>query len=66
MTIDGGNNGDRKWRLTKEKIFLTFGLGLIAASFINSEVRGGVFHFEYVFAGLALCGISITGWAEKK
>jgi hypothetical protein len=61
-----GGNGHKAWRLTREKILMFAGLTLIAASFINSEVFGGIFHIEYVGAGLALCGISITQWGDKK
>ena len=63
---NGHKNGDKKWRLTKEKIFMSFGLAIICASFINSELFAGSFHYEYLIVGLALCGISITQWGDKK
>lgn len=61
-----GDNGDKRWRLLREKILMFSGLTLTGASFINSEIRGGVFHYEFLIAGLALCGISIAQWGDRK
>lgn len=64
-----GHNLDRhaqQWRLTREKILMGFGLFLIAAEFINAELRGGTFHLEFLIGGLALCGISIAQWGDKR
>lgn len=59
-------NGENKtWTLTREKILMVSGLVLIAASFIVTEILGGPFHVEFLIAGLALCGISITQWKDK-
>lgn len=59
-------NGEKQWKLTREKVLMTAGLLLIGASFVNSEIRGGTFHLEFLLAGLALCGISIAQWGDKK
>jgi hypothetical protein len=61
-------NGKDKdpWALTREKILLFSGLTLIAFEAINSEIRGGVFHYEFLLCGLALCGVAIAGWGDKK
>lgn len=66
-TEPNGNGGERqKWRLTREKILMAFGLALIGAEFINAEVRGATFHLEFLIGGLALCGISIAQWGDRK
>lgn len=67
LTENGnGGNGDKRWKLTKEKILFFTGLGIIIASFVNSEIVGGVFHYEYLIVGTALCGISVTLLGDKK
>lgn len=60
-----GSNGGAKWRVTREKILMFFGLALISAEFINAEVRGATFHIEFLIGGLALCGISIAQWGDR-
>jgi hypothetical protein len=60
------DNGDRQWRHTKEKILMSTGLVLILGSFVNSELFGNTFHYEFLIAGLALCGISITQWGDRR
>lgn len=45
---------------------MAFGLALIGAEFINAEVRGATFHLEFLIGGLALCGISIAQWGDRK
>jgi hypothetical protein len=50
----------------RESVLMVAGLLLIGASFVVSEVRGGDFHFEFLLAGLALCGISITQFGDRK
>lgn len=62
----GGDRRDKQWRLTREKILMFFGLALIAAEFINAEIRGATFHYEFLIGGLALCGISIAQWGDRK
>lgn len=56
----------QRWDLTREKILLFCGLVLIGAEFINAEVRGGTFHFEFLLGGLALCGIAIAQWGDRR
>lgn len=63
---DRDKNPQHQWRLTREKILMFFGLSLIAAEFINAEVRSGTFHLEFLIGGLALCGISIAQWGDKR
>lgn len=64
----GNGNGKRAetWKLTKEKILMFAGLIIIFAELVNSEVAGRTFHFEFLIAGLALCGISIANWGDKQ
>jgi hypothetical protein len=60
-------NGRRaQWQLTREKILMFFGLMLIGAEFTNAELLGGTFHVEFLLGGLALCGISIAQWGDKR
>lgn len=63
---EDNHNGRARWRLTREKILMFFGLALISAEFINAEIRGGTFHLEFLLGGLALCGISIAQWGDKQ
>lgn len=56
----------QQWRLRREQILMFFGLCLIAAEFINAEVRGATFHYEFLLGGLALCGISLAQWGDRK
>lgn len=59
------NNGE-KWRLTKEKILLGIGAALLFGEFIASEVFQRPYQREYVLAALALCGVAITQWFDRK
>lgn len=65
MKSNGVNGGGSRWG-TREKILMYFGLALISAAFINSEVLGRTFHAEFLLGGLALCGISIAQWGDRK
>lgn len=58
-------NGASAWRLTREKILMALGVLVISGEFVNAELRGGTFHMEFLFTGLALCGISIAQWGDK-
>jgi hypothetical protein len=60
------HNGAKQWLLTKEKILMFAGLIIIFAEAVSTEVFARPFHFEFLLAGLALCGISITQWGDKK
>jgi hypothetical protein len=53
------------WHLSKEKILLSVGIVLIFAEFVVTEFLARPYHIEYLLAGLALCGTSITGWVAK-
>lgn len=57
-------NGE-KWGLLREKILMAFGLLIIGIEEVNSEIFGGTFHYEFLIAGLALCGISIAQWGDR-
>lgn len=70
MQNGNGKNGngrrESQWRLTKEKILMFSGLIVIFSELVNAEVAGHTFHFEFLIAGLALCGISIASWGDKR
>ena len=50
----------------REAVLLVAGLLLIGASFVVTEIRGGPFHVEFLLGGLALCGISITQFGDRR
>lgn len=58
-------SGRSQWLQTREKILLAAGLMLIAAEFINAELRSGTFHLEFLIGGLALCGISLAQGLDR-
>jgi hypothetical protein len=59
-------NGSNAWSITKEKILFFAGLAIIAYEIIVPELLGEPFHFEVLITGLALCGVSVTQWGDKK
>lgn len=59
-------DGAQRWKLTKEKILMFAGLIVIFSELLTSEVFEKPFHFEFLLAGLALCGISIAQWGDKQ
>jgi hypothetical protein len=62
---DNGNN-QNGWRATKEKILMSAGLSIIGVELIHAELFSGTFHLEFLLAGLALCGVSIAQWGDRK
>lgn len=42
------------------------GLIVITVEMVNGEVLGRTFHYEFLIAGLALCGVSITQFGDRK
>jgi hypothetical protein len=63
MANSGKTNG--AWH-RREKILLVAGLVVIIYEVAIAEALGRQFHFEVLIAGLALCGISITQWGDKR
>ena len=57
---------DGGWSLTRQKILMFAGLLLVGAEFVNAEILAGTFHLEFLLGGLALCGVSITQWGDKR
>jgi len=51
---------------TREKILMFSGLLLIGATWIASTFLGKEFHYEFLAAGLGLCGIGIAQWGDRK
>lgn len=66
MNSNNNDNGRRRWALTREKILMFCGLTLIAYESSIAEIIGETFHFEILLAGLALCGVSIAQWGDKR
>jgi hypothetical protein len=52
-------------RLSRENILMVLGIVVIVAEFISAEVLERPFHYEFLIAGLALCGIGITQLGDK-
>jgi len=63
VTGNGNGNG---WKVTKEKVLMFSGLTLIGFEAFNAELLMGTFHLEFLLAGLALCGVSIAQWGDRK
>lgn len=66
-TIDN-DDGSRHtpWALTKEKILFGLGVLLVLFEFVNAELLDRPFHIEFLIAALALCGVSIAQWGDKR
>ncbi len=56
---------DLGWSRTREKILMVFGLSLIVAQFVWTEM-GGPFHVEFLILAGGLCGVSLTQRGDKK
>lgn len=63
---DSKKNGHNAWTLTKEKILMYSGIAVITYEVAFAEQLGQSFHFEVLLAGLALCGVSIAQWGDKR
>lgn len=62
----GNGGGSGSWQLTKDKVLLSSGLSMIGATWIATVVFSRPFHYEFLLAGLALCGIGIAQLGDKK
>lgn len=63
LSVNGNGNG---WRATKEKILMFAGLAVIGADVFHAEVFAGPVHLDILVVGLALCGVSLAQWGDKK
>lgn len=61
---DGPRRGPLRFR--RETALMIAGLVVIFIEVINAEVLGRTFHYEFLIAGLALCGVSITQLGDRK
>lgn len=52
--------------MTKERLFTIFGLGILVFELVNAEAFGRPFHYEFLIAGLALCGIGIAQIGDRR
>lgn len=64
--VNGSRRQRERWQLTREKILMSCGLILIGYETIVSPALAQPFHFEVLLAGLALCGVSVSQWGDKK
>lgn len=68
---NGNHNGHHggfghSWKVTKEKILFGLGIVLVIFEFANTELLERPFHVEFLIAALALCGVSIAQWGDKR
>lgn len=56
----------RRSHFSKENILFALGIAVIIFEVIHAEVLGRPFHYEFLIAGLALCGVSITQMADRR
>jgi cytochrome c biogenesis protein CcdA len=57
---------EQKWSLTKERILMMAGLAVIFYTIGVVPFLHQQFHPEYLLAGVALCGVSIAQWGDRK
>lgn len=55
----------RTW-FSKENILFLLGVAIVVFEVVHAEVLGHPFHYEFLIAGLALCGVSITQLADRR
>jgi hypothetical protein len=63
LASNGNHNG---WKQQKERILMYAGLAAIFYEITVPELIGLPFHFKVLLTGLALCGVSITRWADRR
>lgn len=51
--------------ITRENILFAVGLAIIVGEFVHAELLGHSFHYEFLIAGLACCGVSITQLGDR-
>ena len=66
MTEPTENRGSKKTWLCRENILLGLGVLIIVVELVNSELIGHRFHYEFLLAGLTLCGVGITQIGDRK
>jgi hypothetical protein len=57
--------GRKRSLFTRENILLALGILIIGGSFINSEVLGRTFHYEFLLLGGALCGVGVAQLGDR-
>jgi len=62
---NGHRDDEGRWKLQKDKILLASGLVLIGATFVSYVVIREV-RYEFLMTGLALCGLGIAQWGDRK
>jgi len=59
------NKKDGQWGSIKEKILFFLGVGMVIFEVVNSEILQKPFHYPFLLAALALCGVAITQWVDR-
>jgi hypothetical protein len=56
---------NRSW-WTREKVLILAGLLIIFTEVVNAEILGRTFHYEFLAAGLGLCGVGVAQFGDRK
>lgn len=59
----GGNGA---WLLTKEKLLIGVGIGIIAWVMIVQPLLKQDFHYEWLILAAACFGVSVAQWGDKR
>jgi hypothetical protein len=51
---------------TRENILMGVGILIVLAEFVNAEVLGHTFHYEFLLLGGAFCGVGIAQLGDRK
>lgn len=51
--------------ITRENFLFALGVAIIVFEVVNSELLDRPFHYEFLVAGLALCGVGITQLGDR-
>jgi hypothetical protein len=65
MTNKRANGDWLRHLFSRENILMAVGVAIVLGSFVNSEVLGRTFHYEFLVLGAMFCGVSITQWGDK-
>jgi hypothetical protein len=55
-----------RWEFKREVILFALGVGIIVYTVVIIPFLKQEFHPEYLIAGVALCGVSVTSLGDKK
>lgn len=56
----------RGFAWSRETVLIAAGLTIIAVEFVNAEVLGRSFHYEFLVLAAGLCGVGIAQLGDRK